>query len=281
MPKVSIIIPVYNVEKFLPRCLNSLTNQTLKDIEIICINDGSTDNSPKILEEYKNKDNRVVVINQENSGVSASRNSGMKIAKGEYIGFVDSDDWVDLDFFEKLYNSAIKNGADIAVGGIIRTKPNKRTTLLEFPKEEIMEDIYRKIELADIFEHCYVCGKIYKTEKIKSLNILFEEGRIYEDMIWLPQILYSLTKMVAVPNTYYYYWRHANSLVRIQNSKTKEDFNYAKEKFEKFFKDKNIDVEKYCVKTKRYKIFGLTILKIKQKGDKKEYFFLNVIHWKK
>ena len=96
MTKISIIVPVYNTEKFLEKCLNSLIKQTLKDIEIICINDGSIDNSLQILRKFANKDKRIQIINQTNSGLSIARNAGINKATGEYIGFVDSDDWVDL-----------------------------------------------------------------------------------------------------------------------------------------------------------------------------------------
>lgn len=120
MVKVSIIVPVYNVEKFLEKCLDSLVNQTLHDIEIICINDGSTDKSLEILKSFANKDKRITVIDKQNEGPSVARNVGLEKAQGEYIGFVDSDDWVDLDFYEKLYNSAINNGADISTASIIR-----------------------------------------------------------------------------------------------------------------------------------------------------------------
>ena len=120
MELVSIIVPVYNCAQFLNRCMDSLVNQTLKDIEIICINDGSTDNSPEILQEYAAKDSRIKIINKENGGLSSARNRGLAAAQGEYLGFVDSDDWVDLDFFEKLYNAAKKYDTDIATGGIIR-----------------------------------------------------------------------------------------------------------------------------------------------------------------
>jgi len=117
MPKVSVIVPVYNVEPYLRRCLESLVNQTLKDIEIICINDCSPDKSLAILKEYAKKDERVKIIDfKKNQGVSVARNSGMKIAKGEYIGFCDSDDYVDLDFYEKLYGLAKEKNADITKG---------------------------------------------------------------------------------------------------------------------------------------------------------------------
>lgn len=113
MPKVSVIIPVYNTEKYLRKCLDSVCNQTLSDIEIICVNDCSPDNSLEILNEYAQKDNRIKVINfEENKGVSIARNTGIDSATGEFIGFVDADDFVDLDFYEKLYNKATETGAD-------------------------------------------------------------------------------------------------------------------------------------------------------------------------
>ena len=104
MAKLSIIVPVYNVEKYLPKCLESLTNQTLKDIEIICVNDGSMDNSLAILKEFASKDSRIRIIDNQHQGVAKTRNTGIEQSTGEYIGFVDSDDYIDIDFFEKLYN---------------------------------------------------------------------------------------------------------------------------------------------------------------------------------
>ena len=114
--KVSIIIPVYNSAKFLPRCLNSIINQTLKDIEIICINDGSTDNSLSILNDFAQKDNRIIIINITNHGAAFARNQGLEKATGEYIGFCDSDDFVDLNYFETLYNYSLDKKYDIIRG---------------------------------------------------------------------------------------------------------------------------------------------------------------------
>lgn len=122
--KVSIIVPVYNVEKYIRCCLDSLVNQTMSNIEIICINDGSTDNSLEILEEYAKKDDRIKIINQENKKQGAARNRGIEIAQGEFIGFVDSDDWVDLDYFEKLYTTALEYQSDVAVASVLKHKKN-------------------------------------------------------------------------------------------------------------------------------------------------------------
>lgn len=277
MAKVSIIVPVYNVEKYLRKCLDSLINQTLKNIEIICINDGSTDKSLEILEEYKNRDSRIILLNQENSGQSIARNNGIKKATGEYIGFVDPDDWVDLDYYEKLYNTANTNDADIAVGGIIRVTGIKKKKFLNFEKETITDNTNLKFELCDVPEKSYVCNKIYKTQKLKEINLKFEEGRIFEDCIFTPQALLFLGKMVTVPNIYYYYLRRGNSTVKQRSEKANADNVYAHKKANDFIKEHNIDISSHEPKTYRFKIFGVTIFKIRQKGKKKQYALFNII----
>lgn len=277
MPKVSIIVPVYNVEKYLRKCLDSLINQTLNDIEIICINDGSTDKSLKILKEYKNKDSRIILLNQENSGQSVARNRGIEIAKGEYLGFVDPDDWIDLDYYEKLYNAASTNDTDIAVGGIIRVTGIKKKKFLNFEKETITDNTKLKFELCDVPEKSYIWNKIYKTQKLKEINLKFEEGRIFEDCIFTPQALFFLGKMVTVPNTYYYYLRRNNSTVKQRSQKANADSIYTHKKASEFIKEHNIDISSHEPKTYRFKIFGVTIFKIRQKGKKKQYALFNII----
>ena len=112
-PKVSIIVPIYNVEKYLRQCLDSIVNQTLKDIEIILVDDGSTDSCPSICDEYASKDKRIIVIHKENAGLGAAYNTGLDIAKGDYIGFVESDDFIELNMYEELYERAVQTGVDL------------------------------------------------------------------------------------------------------------------------------------------------------------------------
>lgn len=281
MAKISIIVPVYNVDKYLRKCMNSLINQTLKDIEIICINDGSTDNSLKILEEYKSKDTRIILLDQENSGQSIARNKGMEIATGEYIGFVDPDDWIDLDYYEKLYNSAIHSNSEIATAGIVRVTGIKKRKFLTFEKEIITNDNQTKFELCDVPEKSYIWNKIYKTEKIKEARLKFEEGIIFEDCIFTPQALFFLGKMVTVPNTYYYYLRRNNSTVKQRSQKANADSIYAHKKASDFIKEHNIDISSHEPQTYRFKIFGLSIFKIRQKGNKKQYSLFNIIKFGK
>ncbi len=112
-PIISVIIPVYNTEEYLPRCLDSILNNTYKNLQVICVNDGSVDNSLRILNEYASKDSRVLVIDKENEGVSVARNVGLEYAQGEYISFIDSDDWIHNNYFELLYKESIKNSVDV------------------------------------------------------------------------------------------------------------------------------------------------------------------------
>lgn len=121
-PAISVIIPVYNVERYLRNSLNSLFSQTFKDWEAICVNDGSTDMSEQILREFAAKDKRFTIISQSNSGQSVARNKALAVAKGKYIAFLDSDDIISNDFFEKLYNAAEQTGADMAIASIKREK---------------------------------------------------------------------------------------------------------------------------------------------------------------
>lgn len=173
MVKVSVIIPVYNSEKYLHECLESVINQTLQDIEIICINDGSTDNSLKILEEYEQKDNRIKVINQINSGAGRARNIGIENACGECLYFLDSDDWLELNALEKLTNSI--GNADICLCKC--QYYNDKTKELRKPSKKIKKtDNIFKIHPVPLFT------KLYKTSFIKENNIRCQEIKVCNDV---------------------------------------------------------------------------------------------------
>ena len=132
-PKFSIVVPMYNVERFLPKCVDSLCSQTLKDIEIIMVDDGSPDRCGEIAEAYALKDSRVQVVHRVNGGLGPARNSGMEIARGEYIGFVDSDDWVDSNMFERLYAAASDYHADIVFTGLRTVRHGEVVSVREHP----------------------------------------------------------------------------------------------------------------------------------------------------
>ena len=187
--KVSIIIPVYNVEKYVGKCLDSVLNQTLKEIEIICVNDGSTDNSSKILEEYAEKDKRIIIINKQNSGLGAARNTGMEYATGEYIGFLDSDDWVHTAMYEKLYKNGKFHGSDIVMCPmLIVNEINENLSDYSYYdlncfSEDFNNCVFDHKKTKDFMFKIAVnaYNKIYRTEFIKKINAKFPEGLIFED----------------------------------------------------------------------------------------------------
>ena len=132
-PKISIIVPVYKVEPYIHKCIDSILNQTFKEFELILVDDGSPDNCGNICDEYAKKDNRVRVIHKENGGISSARNIGLDVSNGEYIGFVDSDDYIKLDMYERLYNSCKVNNADISIIGTIEVDENGKKLYEHIP----------------------------------------------------------------------------------------------------------------------------------------------------
>ena len=261
--KVSVVIPVYNVEKYIRQCLESVINQTLKDIEIICINDGSKDNTLKILEEYSQKDSRIVLIDKENEGLSAARNQGTELARGEYISYIDSDDWVDTHYLEALYNAAKKYNSDVACSSIIRVTAGRRRNKLIYKKEEFTRDIDKKNELTNVPIYSYVWNKIYKRDKLIQSGVKFPIGRVYEDIIWSIQAIYYLDGVVTVPSAIYYYRKNPTSVMSSKAKQNAIDCATSEKEMLEFAKEKGLKLlegYKYA-KRDRYRFLGITLLK--------------------
>ena len=273
--KVSIIIPAYNSEKFIVKCLDSIIKQTLEEIEIICIDDGSTDNTKSLIAVFAEKDKRIKLLSQKNCGQSVARNYGIKEAKGEYIGFVDSDDWVDNDYFEKLYETAKKFDCDIAAGNFYRQGKIFKSVKVNYVNTEVLYETDLKIQKAFIPKYNYVWNKIYRRKALLKTNILFPEGMYFEDICWLVKIIYYLNGFVTVPNTFYYYRRNKNSTVMQKSVKHKRDFSVAVQEFNRFIKENNINILlSYKIRKKdKIKLLGLQILKI-------EYYYPATIKYK-
>lgn len=266
--KISVIVPVYNVEKYLSRCLDSLISQTLSEIEIICVNDGSKDNSLEILNDYAKKDIRIKIIDQENQGVAVARNNALKIAVGEFVGFVDSDDWVSPDFYENLYNSAVQNNAEIACSNIVKTFDNGKTEdYLKYEKSEVFENVSDKLEVAQLPKFNYIWNRIYKREALLSNGIEFPKSNLFEDAPFSLETITLLGKMVTVPNGTYFYFTNENSLTKSSKS-LKKDFatscKYVREIIEKYnLSWKYLDQYPYFEKC-IVKILGIPLFVIKK-----------------
>lgn len=212
-PLVSIIIPIYKVEPYLRRCLDSIVNQTYTNLEIILVDDGSPDGSPQICDEYAAKDNRILVIHKENGGLSDARNAGLDICKGEYISFVDSDDWVDKKYIETLYNTIIETGADISI--INHCQFSSDETFL--PLEKFHTGIFagynclKQLIINNTIQHTLVWGKLYK--KTLFNNIRFPVGKKFEDNYVSYQLYFFSKKIACKDIVLYHYLKRSDSIM--------------------------------------------------------------------
>ena len=211
---ISIVIPIYNVEKYITKCIESVRQQTYKNIEIILIDDGSPDNCGKICDEYTKIDNRIQVIHKENGGLSDARNTGIDIAKGNYIVFVDSDDFIELTFVEELYNAIVKNNAEISICNInIINEKNKKIGKTGYEDMMIVKGktILEKIcQQKNIIESIVAWNKMYSIKFFKTYK--YPVGKIHEDEFLTYKILYQADK-VAIINKYLYNYRKNNESI--------------------------------------------------------------------
>lgn len=244
MVKVSIILPIYNVEKYLKRCINSLLNQTLKDIEIIMVDDDSPDNCPQLCEEYKSKYPNVKVIHKKNGGLGFARNSGLKVCEGEYVAFIDSDDFVDIHMFENLYEFAHKNKLDACFCGYNVYKDDRHIRMRQEKTEyevcdgrEAVDDVLMDMVGSKPSYHSDVNILSSMWKGIYSLNIIRENDLqfvsereyIAEDIMFHIDFLPCANKVGFVPECYYYYCDNGVSLTRSyrQDRFKKELYQYA------------------------------------------------------
>ena len=211
-PLISIIVPIYNVELYLRRCLDSVLNQTYTNLEIILVDDGSPDGCPQICDEYAAKDKRIIVIHKGNGGLSTARNAGLDICKGEYISFIDSDDWVSEKYIETLFNISTKENADIAIGEYISTSGNilkeqNSIFIKTFSSKEALFRLFSKNNTT----YTISCAKLYKRELFSSLR--FPIGKYHEDEFTTYILFYNSKKIAYTSEILYYYYQRAGSIV--------------------------------------------------------------------
>ncbi|MEH7076819.1 glycosyltransferase family 2 protein [Neobacillus drentensis] len=214
LPKVSVVIPVYNVESYLQRCVDSILNQTFQDFEIILINDGSKDNSGQICDEYAQKDKRIKVIHKKNARVSAARNDGIKIAKGKYLSFIDSDDWIEPEMYQVMVNKAEELNLDVIMCDYKKKSNNyeyKRTQPIRegyYSKDDIKNELFRCLIMFENIEFPptisnWVC--LFNIKFLKRNNLYYDEDIHYcEDSILGSKIMYHAASFYYFKNHYYY-----------------------------------------------------------------------------
>lgn len=242
---VSVIIPVYNAQDYLVECLDSIINQTLKDIEIILINDGSTDSSLEILQDYANKDSRIIIINHSNIGAGISRNEGIAIATGKYLSFLDADDFFELDMLEKAYNKSEQATCDICVfrsssySNSIITPMNY--TILEFllPSQEIfcLGDIKNDVFKAFVG---WAWDKLFLTEFVKSNNLLFQDLRTSNDLLFVYTALLSAEKITILNENLVFHRENNTTSLSNTREASHDNFYFALIELKSFLVSNNL-----------------------------------------
>lgn len=211
-PKISIIVPIYNVEPYLRQCLDSLTGQSYQNLEAILVDDGSPDDCGAICDEYAAKDPRFKVIHQANSGVAAARNTGLAAVTGEWIGWVDADDWIEPDMYAYLLENALAYGADVAVCGRWERYPDRDA----FWGWEELQTWDQGQAVAQLLEdgafRNYLCDKLWKRQLFEGVR--FPEGKIFEDIIVTCRLLLKTKTVVALPEAKYNYRQRPDSIVQ-------------------------------------------------------------------
>lgn len=239
MPELSIIVPVYKVEKYLPKCIDSILAQTFTDFELILIDDGSPDNCGAICDEYAKRDSRIIAIHQENQGVSAARNAGLDVATGTYLGFVDSDDWIEPEMYETMICVAKEKQVDVVACGYTRTDDRiirrfNNATMLN-TKTELLEDIFSKPSLLK----GTTCNKVYMRQKIKMH--FHSDMTIWEDLCFLMEnYIYGVSTAAYICEPLYHYRVNCESATRQLNMP-----EYGRKQFKKYFYDLLIEYNTY------------------------------------
>lgn len=230
-PKISIIVPVYNVAPYLRESLASLQQQTLQQLEIICVDDGSTDDSLAILHSIAAEDDRVRVLTQPNQRQGAARNKGVDAAKGEFILYFDSDDLLTQTSCERLYEAAERTQSDIACMSILRIKGEKTRWLVHFTQEQTYETLQSKFDAANIPRQFSTVNMLYRRSWLLESGIRFEERVQYEDVMYSSQVVAAARRLVTVPEATYHYIRRFGSTMASRQSKKQQldRYNAAKQ----------------------------------------------------
>lgn len=279
-PKVSVIIPVYNVEPFLARCLDSVVGQTLREIEIVCVDDGSPDRSIDILRRYAAGDNRIRVISQENRGLGGARNRGFDAATGEYILFVDSDDWIDPAYCERLYEAARATGADVACASMLKIRPSYSKWTVRYTQRAEVADAVEKFRVCRCPPDFYVMNKLLRREMLLRLGLRFRERVCYEDVEYTMRVLGEGGRLVTVPDVVYRYMVNGASITKSRQTPKKQQDRYLAHKALVAYADVHgipLDARFRRITRRKYDRWGLTWLKIKECGDRSTWRLFDLI----
>lgn len=247
---ISIVIPVYNVEKYLPRCLESVISQSYENLEIIVVNDGSTDDSLSVCKKYERSDSRIVVINKSNGGLSSARNIGLLKSKGKYIAFIDSDDYIAKTFIEELYKCIKNSGANIAFCNYMIVTTLENSVEKDINENQVNDRVFsNKKDIMNLFfnKNCDLAVPAWNKLYFKNLfdDILYPDGSIYEDEATTYKLFYKSEKVAFHNSKLYYYYRRPNSITKsLLEEKNLVVFDRLEEIVDYYNKNKEFSLEK-------------------------------------
>lgn len=270
IPKVTVIIPVYNTEKLLDRCLESVVAQSLSDIEIICVDDGSTDGSGALLDSWAQRDGRIRVIHQSNGRQGKARNAALTIAQGEYVGMIDSDDYIPKEYFERLYNAAVEADADMAMCGIVKQKSMMERRVVGFDSVEVATDAEQKLRLCHCPPEFHPVNKLYRRSMLSRLGLRFAEGVQYEDVMFVTRAIVECDRLVTVPDLAYYYVLNPSSTVKSRQTADKQRQKYeAHRAMVDYMAERGINIapRHRNITVRYFKTLGICLWKIKERGE--------------
>lgn len=282
--KISIIVPVYKVEKYLDRCVNSIVNQTYKNLEIILVDDGSPDNCPQMCDEWGKKDNRIKVIHKENGGVSEARNCGLKIATGDYIGFVDSDDYIDKTMYEKLINCMLTTNANLTMCGFVNEYENEERVIVEENLSKAdSSNILNYYVLNNRYKKCnkifldgimaYTCRCLYSKQILKDCYFL-PNVKYCEDLLFNFSVINRDIKISTIDeHLYYYYQRNDSAIHRVDKRSIDNKLTYLDEIMP--IMESKLEIEyRLLFKFSIYKIIYIDLIRSNDKDIYMEYLKL-------
>jgi len=268
---ISVIVPVYNIERYIEKCIKSIINQTYQDLEIILVDDGSSDESGHVCDQYAKTDKRIQVIHKNNEGLSDARNTGLEICRGQYVGFVDGDDWIAKDMYEFLYRTLIENQADVAVCGHY-IESDEGVFDVECAEDSLKiyncrEAVYAVVKDKEI--HSYAWDKLYRKELFDGIR--YPIGRYVQDIFTTYKIFMNASKVVCNNQPKYYYYQRQNSIQRTRGNKLNWDqfcaYKEMRENLREDYKDLNEFIT-ICLARYGYAVYNCLLLQ--NKLDEKE-----------
>ena len=269
---ITVIVPIYKVEKYLNKCVNSIIDQTYKNLEIILVDDGSPDNCGAICDDYAKKDSRIKVVHKENGGLSDARNAGYEFANGEYVCFIDSDDYISKDFIQVLYETMARENSDIVECDIVRFNEDEEVGTVEATSQVVTYDTVEAMEnlIEEKDFHQHVWNKLYKSDI--ALTVKFEKGKLNEDEFWTYQVFGKAKRVSKVTDKMYYYLQRKTSIMGQNFSLRRLDALEAKMERQQYI-DRNFPELTTCAKVNFFGscvYFGQCSIKFMQGKDKKQ-----------